>query len=395
MTNKIFVRNFSVALLIIFLILVLVSFYFLEPRSDLLWYHSWIDGFSKEGFKYIGHDYPPIWPMYLYVLSYIKNYFVDNVFLKKLVIILPSALSYIFFIVICSKLLIKRYNSKIFSFIILLFITFNPAFIEDCIIQGQIDILPVFFVILSILTLINNKYPKLSLPFFTVGILIKFQMIAFFPVIAGMLLNKNYRRFLLPNILLSIIVVCIVLFPYYLVGNLSSIIKVGYINASERYNELSLNASSLWIFIKQYDLNHNNPMFSDYISDFSLLKYVTYKYVGMFMFSIFSFILFIRSYLTNKKNEFFILAWIANIVFYIFLTAMHERYIFYAVPISLLAAIYNKKLFILSILITYVASINMAVFLYGFSNWILLLRINCILLIINAICLVCYMVKKH
>ena len=74
---------------------------------------------------------------------------------------------------------------------------------------------------------------------------------------------------------------------------------------------------------------------------------------------------------------------------------MHERYIFYAVPISLLAAIYNKKLFILSILITYVASINMAVFLYGFSNWILLLRINCVLLIINAICLVCYMVKKH
>ena len=136
-------------------------------------------------------------------------------------------------------------------------------------------------------------------------------------------------------------------------------------------------------------------MFSDYISDFSLLKYVTYKYVGMFMFSIFSFILFIRSYLTNKKSEFFILAWIANIVFYIFLTAMHERYIFYAVPISLLAAIYNKKLFILSILITYVASINMAVFLYGFSNWILLLRINCVLLIINAICLVCYMVKKH
>ena len=99
MTNKIFVRNFSVALLIIFLILVLVSFYFLEPRSDLVWYHSWIDGFSKEGLKYIGHDYPPIWPMYLYVLSYIKNYFVDNVFLKKLVIILPSALSYIFFIV--------------------------------------------------------------------------------------------------------------------------------------------------------------------------------------------------------------------------------------------------------------------------------------------------------
>ena len=182
--------------------------------------------------------------------------------------------------------------------------------------------------------------------------------------------------------------------PYFIVGNLSNILKVGYINASERYQDLSLSASSIWIFNEKYNLNHNTSIFNNLINDFPLLKYVTYKYTGMLLFSVFSLILFIKSCLTNKKSELLILAWIANIVFYIFLTAMHERYIFYAVPIALVSAIYNKKLFVFSVLITYVSAMNLAVYLYGFHNWLLILRINCVLLIINAICLVYYMVQR-
>lgn len=307
---------------------------------------------------------------------------------------MPSIIIYTLFISICVKLLINKQTRNFFSFTILIFIIFNPAFIENCIIQGQIDIIPVFFVILSILTIIKGRFTNLSLPFFTISILIKFQMIAFFPVIAGMLLNKNHRKFLLKNVLISIAVIIVVLFPYYLVGNLWNIIKVGYLNASERYKELSLSASSIWIFHSNYGLDHNTPIFSKYVNDFDLLKYVTYKYVGMFLFSISSLILFARAYFTNNKSEFLTLAWVANILFYVFLTAMHERYIFYAVPISLITSIYNKKLFILSILMIYIATINLAIYLYGLGNSVLLLRINCILLILSALYLIYDIFKR-
>ena len=114
----------------------------------------------------------------------------------------------------------------------------------------------------------------------------------------------------------------------------------------------------------------------------------------MFLFSISSLILFARAYFTNNKSEFLTLAWVANILFYVFLTAMHERYIFYAVPISLITSIYNKKLFILSILMIYIATINLAIYLYGLGNSVLLLRINCILLILSALYLIYDIFKR-
>ena len=83
MTNKTFILKLSISFFLLFFILTFLSFFSLNSEKDLTWYLAWVSGFHEQGFYYIEHDYPPIFPMYLYLISCFQTYIAGNYFYKN------------------------------------------------------------------------------------------------------------------------------------------------------------------------------------------------------------------------------------------------------------------------------------------------------------------------
>ena len=95
--------------------------------------------------------------------------------------------------------------------VILGFTALNPALLAGGAIWGQVDLVPLIFVICSILLITNPKYILWASLFYVLSLLAKFQMIMFLPVFGGLFL-RHYRISWkgLPSALAGVI---LVLFP--------------------------------------------------------------------------------------------------------------------------------------------------------------------------------------
>lgn len=387
--NKRFINSLSYLFIIIFILVTSLLLINVKFTNDMNWFISWIKAYADNGYKYTDPNYPPLFLHYLYLISRFDNIW-DNHIVIKILLQLPCLLSQIFLILISRNLIIKQGISKIIAFIILSFIAFNPAFFMNSIFWGQVDIFPTFFVIISILTLLEKKFVYLSSTFMILAILTKFQMIAFFPLWLGLILNKHYREYIPINILIPPVIILLVFMPYVINDTLYKALQGGYLNASDYYQDLSLSASSIWIFISKNIKNHNLIIFNDYISTFPILKHLTYKRLGILIFLICNTFIFLQAFREKAKNNIFILAMLAGLVFYLPLTAMHERYIFYAVPMTFIAVSYDKRVLLTSMLLTTIAFLNMYLWMHSNNYHHNILEFNCIILILMAISLTYY-----
>ncbi|MGI6680861.1 MAG: hypothetical protein ACOX3T_05190 [Bdellovibrionota bacterium] len=396
MDKKKFIKFFSCLLLIIFTLFSIKIIYNTNLAMDANWFLSWVKEYANKGYSFTEPDYPPLYLHYLYLLSLIDN-FANRTILVKFLLQLPNFITQFLFIVVSTKIILSQNLNKFFSSLLLMLIAFNLAIIYNSYVWGQVDIVPTFFVVLSILMLIDNKYSFLSIPFFLLGILTKFQMIAFFPLYFGLLLNRKYRKnlkeHLLLSFLISINVILLAFLPFILEGTFKDVVYNGYINASNRYNGLSLSASSIWVFASEKIGDHNTPLFQNLSLSYPVFRFITYKTFGMFVFSVCNFFIFLKAYNIRFKRDVFTLLTLSGLIFYLPLTAMHERYLIYTIPMVLIATIYNKRLFIISILLTMISFVNMYIWMCPTSHNRLILKVNCILLILITFWILFYVLK--
>lgn len=127
------------------------------------------------------------------------------------------------------------------------FYAFNPATIFNGSIWGQFDAIYTFFLVASLILIINSK-PTLSVAAFTAAVLAKPQSIALAPLIVFMLIKEKSWQTVVASVATSIALIFVVSVPVSL-NNLANFLVNIYLKGYTSYSVTSANAFNLWAVV--------------------------------------------------------------------------------------------------------------------------------------------------
>jgi Gpi18-like mannosyltransferase len=269
--------------------------------------------------------------------------FIARIFLKLLAIVSDLLIGFFIYKLLAPKL------PKSKAIVISLFFLLNPAIFFVSSLWGQIDALGGLMVLVSIYFL-NKKSYSFAWIFIFLAILTKLQSIFFLPLIFIMDFWTNHWQKTLINIAKAGLIVLLILLPFVL-----AIPKIVFIlfSGAGFYAYLSVNAFNFWHILQWRPLQTN-----------FILENNFYLFASMAIFAIIYFLI-IKKLLKNINSYNLIFASML-IAFgaFMFLTEMHERYLFPAVMFMSILLSWQKKYLANYILITvcYLANLIFALF---------------------------------
>lgn len=296
-------------------------------------------------------DYPPL---YMYVLafigkigntSYFSTYF--NLLLK-----LPSILADIITAFFIYRISIKRLSNSM-SIILAAFFLFNPAILVDSSVWGQVDSFFTLILILGVYMLSEGKV-EISSIFFAASVLMKPQGIIFLPVLFIELVRlKSVKKFVI-SAFTGLATATIIALPFIITNGIPWVFKL-YSGTVGEYPYASVNAFNFFSLIGK-----------NYVSDSSKILGITYHNLGMIFIiivTIISFVIYIKG---NSKMLVPAIALLEICGVFTFASSMHERYLFPAVALSILAYIYLKDRRIL------IAAIGLSITVFSNTYYVLI-----------------------
>lgn len=329
---------------------ILLKYYFLHQRGyemDIATFISWSQRISDAGFWSLysagyqsGLDYPPLIP-YLghYWLMMDGAMALTSLQLFKL---MPTLAEVIFTII--AAIFVYRSKSK-YTNILLPLVIIQPALALVTTAWGQVDAILSLFIICGILLIDTSLY--LGTIFMFLAFLTKpqayFGIFIFYLIV---LFRKGWKVALRQAVFFAVLLaIAYLIFRHY-----GSDFLAVYMLSSSRYPYNSMNAFNLWWLLDGSQAIH--------ISD-SLGNFVTFKQLGLGLFA--AFLVPVIWYLYKKAKtipEYFLAASYIYLIFFVFPTQIHERYLFPAIALAPFAAVKDKKIFWIYILLTITLFLN-------------------------------------
>jgi dolichyl-phosphate-mannose-protein mannosyltransferase len=296
-------------------------------------------------------DYPPFNVYIFWVFgSLAKNLSLFGSNLMRYIIKLPPnifdlATSTLIFIFVR-----KHFNLKTALTTTALY-AFNPAIIFDAAVWGQFDPIYTFFLILSLLLILESK-PELSAAVFMLGILSKPQSIALAPLMIFVIFRKyNWRR-LVTSIGTAAITIFAVIFPLeWTNGNPVTFLSNIYFGAYGTYAYTTVNAFNIWSFG------------GIWIPDTTLFLFLNWYIIGWIIFgALAAFTLYFVYRRLDGSEEVVILfsAFLLFFGFFMLPTRIHERYLFPAFSVMTLLIPFVKRMRLIYAILTGTYLINLA-----------------------------------
>lgn len=257
----------------------------------------------------------------------------------------------------CIYKIVHKYNSKLASISALLYLA-NPAVIFNSSIWGQIDGVFTFFLVYSCYLLTEIKKPLKSSFFYSIALLIKPQSLALYTVI--ILQNfKSFKKDILAVFFVTFITPIVLSTPFFINNPILGLFNLST-SSINIYPYSSLFAFNFW------------GIFGWWQNDNMIFLNVSYKAWGIILYIIFLFSIIyplIKNKLTSPKLYFAYS--LSFLIFYLFLTRMHERYLFPFLAFILIAAIINKSKILVGFyfLISLIHFINLW-YVYYYYNFI-------------------------
>ncbi|URZ04883.1 glycosyltransferase family 39 protein [Clostridium felsineum] len=337
-------------LIIGFLFRIIVGLLITGYSSDIGLYKQWASSAAKNFasvYKSTGSiDYPPVYIYVLFIIGKIASTSLGSYY--TLLIKLPSIIADIASAYFVYKLS-KKYFSFEKSFVLTLFFLFNPAILINSALWGQADSFFTLLIIFAVYFMSENKI-ILSSVFFALSVLMKPQGIIFLPLVLFWYIRNRDLKAILKSIASGILTAIIVILPFSIVnGNITWIFKL-YTREVSEYPYASNNAYNLYNLIGANNVKDSNTMF--------IFSYHTWGMIFIVLITVFSGILFLKS---KSKRVATLAALIQVVGVFNLSVGMHERYMFAAVLISILAYIYfkNNKILIISLLLSFINYANM------------------------------------
>jgi Gpi18-like mannosyltransferase len=280
-------------------------------------------------------DYPPLYMYILFLIGKAASFPAMSPYFT-LLLKLPSIAADIATSYLIYKLA-RKYLSPEISILLSAFYIFNPAVFINSTFWGQVDSFFTFIVISSVVMLSEEKI-GLSSALFTAAVMMKPQGIIFLPVLFFELVRQKSFISFLKTVVFSLSTAVIIMLPFSLNKDVLWIYRL-FSNTVAEYPYASVNAFNFFSLIGK-----------NYAKDADALFVFSYHSWGMiFIVLITAFSWFI--YMKGNNRIFASAAALLQIAgVFTFSTRMHERYLFPAVALSILAFIYlkDKRLLLLS-----------------------------------------------
>lgn len=359
MIKKIII-SLSVIILFSVYFVMAVPYYSGDVKNHLVWANSLLNegpmGFyDREFHDFAFPNYPPV-AMGLFALSlklfelinqlvwYINTtipafpsnlvafFKEDNVritFLKLPAILSNFGIAYLIF------LFIKHFKEKITftkSLLVPAIFLLNPASFYLSVIWGQIDMLPVLFLLISIYSVLKlNAY--WSIFFLIMALLSKQTVIIFTPLILFLIFKTFGFKNLIKSLFFGIAVFYLAYLPFHQFSLIWPI-QLYYRNFTLVSYSVAENAINLWGFL------FNFQRASD-LDKFLFLTYQQWGYLMLAIFLVWPISFFVKTKITLKKIiEIFLLV---SIIYFFAMTRMHERYLAPAIVLVSLMVGLDKR----------------------------------------------------
>jgi hypothetical protein len=320
-------------------------------------------------YMFIGKIYSSFYPSFEFNTPYLS-------FLIKLpLIIITLFVGCLIFSFIKKKVGLK------FALLLMLIFTVNPALILNTVVWGQNDIFLALFLICSLLTFKISV--TASLFFLILSLLTKQTAIPPVVLMLILMIKKYGFKKILTSITFPLTCIFLLLFPYLYSGySLLFIINVSIgdkvfnkiareqaLGIPEWQKVVSGGAYNIWpimTFVFNHQLGWSRFTYPDFSSN--QIFRTTYNKFGLYLTSFFFILILLLSLISSKTrndNEEAKIAYMLYLIVfssYLFLTRMHERYLFLTIPFLIIAFpwIKNKKIFIMlygSLTLTFFLSI--------------------------------------
>ncbi len=372
---------FSFAFLLRFLLI------FTPPHVDVANHLDWGIRFWQYGARdfyeqiFWGVSWPnqPIASIFLFALIAKLNFFIFQFFwwlnlhlalfpsflipwfqrhLHLVLLKLPFALSDLglgFLIYRIVRELTKKENRALLASAVFLF---NPALIYNSSVWGQTDSLINFLALLSLWFLWREKFWR-GFFFYLLCLYFKLSLIIFVPLILLLLWQKkDFWRRMIFSFLSTVAIFLVLSLPFVHHGNVFTWLWYLYTNRvlPRQGNMLSGNAFNLWTLFYGSDLSLKENL---------LIGGLTAKLWGRLIFLLSSGGVTLMMILKKKKFEFSAFLWLGIIYAFsafLFLTNMHERYLYPIFPLlAILIFLFRKyqKFFWLFVVLSFIYLVNL------------------------------------
>lgn len=280
-------------------------------------------------------DYPPLYIYVLFLLGKIGSMPLLSPY-YILLLKLPSIIADIGTAFLLYKLAKKRLSLEV-CLLIGAFYTFNPAIWVNSTVWGQVDSFFTLIVVSSIVLLSENKIGLASV-FFTSAVLMKPQGIIFLPVLFFELVRQKSVRSCMKTVVSGLITAIIIVLPFSLNTNGFWIFEL-FASTLGEYPYASVNAFNFFSLLGK-----------NFASDAGTLLGLSYHNWGMLAIVLItsgSWLLYIKG---KSKDYAAAVALLLIVGVFTFSARMHERYLFPAVAMSILAFIYlrDKRLMLIA-----------------------------------------------
>lgn len=386
-----FVKKHLLFLLFLFGLIIRLSIIFYDYSWDVNNHMVWAKDFLARGpqnfyetqssnvFAWLTPNYPPLAILIFMVMRLLNplihsfywwlnlniSFAPSNLifFLEKTVFLaalmkIPAILTDLgiaFLIFLFAKKIIPRDKKN--QIIAVSFILFNPAFIFNSALWGQIDSIPIFFVLLSIYFLLYTKRNVISANMFILALLVKPTALIFLPVFIIVFINKFGIKKSIFTLFIANIIFYLFFLPFMRGKNILYPYEtyIGKILAAQSLPYVTNGAFNFWVLITGF------KGIKDIVPFILGIPYRLFGYMIVGAINIFV----ILSLIKSKKitEDFFMVLFIASFAAFLFLTKMHERYSLLPLVFLLLFSLKKTKFIGLFILLSIISFIN------HYHNW--------------------------
>jgi len=329
----------------------------MNGHNDINLFKNWAqvaaNGFSQFYSNARQADYPPF---YMYVLALIGKLASLPILNAYYILLLkiPSMAADVITGYFIYKLG-KKYLSSSISILLAFFYIFNPAVFIDSTFWGQVDSFFTLLIVFAIYFLCEKRYVFSSL-MFAISVLMKPQGLIFLPILFFELVRQRKLKNFIYCAVSFIVAAIIIIIPFTFSQESSFWIVNLYSKTISEYPYASVNAFNFFSFIGANFKNNNLTLF--------LFSYHTIGMSFIIITTLISWFIYIKG---NSRKYISAIGLLQIAGVFTFSVGMHERYLFPAVALAIVAFIYlrDKKFFSLAIGFSITSYINIAVVLFG------------------------------
>jgi len=326
---------------------------------DLSLFRNWATAAANNLFQVYANsrsiDYPPLYMYVLYVVGKLAGITALSPYFT-LLLKLPSILADIATSLLIYKLA-RKYLATEISLLLSAFYIFNPAVLINSTFWGQVDSFFTLIVTAAVFLLSEKKFGS-AVALFTAAVLMKPQGIIFLPVLFFELVRQKNLKSFVTAAVFALSTAVIIILPFSLQQGGLWIFKL-FANTLAEYPYASVNAFNLFSLL---GANYTKDTATSF-----LLSYHSWGFIFIAATTAFSWLIYIK----GNSRAFAAVASLLQIAGVFTLSSrIHERYLFPAVALSILAFIYlkDKRLLLLAAGFSATVYINTHFVLYWTSS---------------------------